>query len=84
MTRPFELWREDSDPAIPLEPSLAAWALSAFFLLLKRNAIVPFETGNLELYANEPQLLLILCGNARGGFVRFGWYGSNDVRVVLE
>jgi hypothetical protein len=33
--------------------------LSAFFLLLKRNAIVPFEAGNLSRYANAPQTLLV-------------------------
>jgi hypothetical protein len=32
------------------------WALSAaFFLLLKRNAMVPFEAGSLASYANAPQ-----------------------------
>lgn len=47
--RPFELLNDDCDPATPLEPSLVPCALSAFFLLLKRNAIVPFEAGNLPV-----------------------------------
>ena len=56
--RPFALCRDDCDPATPFgPPSFAAWALSAFFLLLKRNAIVPFEAGNLSIYANAPQTL---------------------------
>jgi hypothetical protein len=57
--RPFELLKEDCDPATPFEPSLVPCALSAFFLLLKRNAIVPFEAGNLLCYANLLQTLLV-------------------------
>jgi hypothetical protein len=53
--RPLELLKDDCDPATPFEPSLVPCALSAFFLLLKRNAIVPFEAGNLLCYANLPQ-----------------------------
>jgi hypothetical protein len=56
--RPFELLKDDCDPATPFEPSLVPCALSAFFLLLKRNAIVPFEAGNLVCYANLPRTLL--------------------------
>jgi hypothetical protein len=39
-------------------PSLDDWVLSAFFLLLKRNAIVPCAAGDLECYANalNPQV----------------------------
>jgi hypothetical protein len=57
--RPFELWKDDCDPATPFEPSLAPCAFSAFFLLLKRNAIVPFEAGHPLCYANQPQTLLV-------------------------
>jgi hypothetical protein len=57
--RPFELLKEDCDPATPFEPSLVPCALSAFFLLLKRNAIVPFEAGNLLCYANLPRTLVV-------------------------
>jgi hypothetical protein len=57
--RPFELLKDDCDPATALEPSLVACAFSAFFLLLKRNAIVPFKAGNLACYANLPQALLV-------------------------
>ena len=58
--RPFELLNDDCDPATPLEPSLAPCAFSAFFLLLKRNAIVPFAAGNLVFYANVRQPVLRL------------------------
>jgi hypothetical protein len=58
--RPFELLKDDCDPATAFEPSLVACALSAFFLLLKRNAIVPFEAGNLLYYANLPPALLVV------------------------
>ena len=53
-TAPFSFirWKDDCDPATPLEPSLVApCALSAFFLLLKRNAIVP-SAGSRLYYAN--------------------------------
>jgi hypothetical protein len=64
--RPLELlWRDDCDPATPFfsEASLVAWILSAFFLLLKRNAIVPFEAGNLVNYTNARQNLRIQSRN---------------------
>jgi hypothetical protein len=57
--RPFEFWKDDCDPATPVEPSLVLCALSAFFLLLKRNDIVPFEGGNLLCYANLPPKLFM-------------------------
>jgi hypothetical protein len=57
--RPFELLKDDCDPATPFEPSLVACALSAFFLLLKRNAIVPYEASNLLRYTNLLQPLLV-------------------------
>jgi hypothetical protein len=46
-----------------------AWALSAFFLLLKRNAIVPFVAGNLVFYANARQPVLRLFDTRKFLFV---------------
>lgn len=87
--RPFALCREDCDPATSLVP----WALSAFFLLLNRNAIVPFEAGGLLSYADAPQNLQNVFSNVRnrglvescrgvcsvGGAEKRGVYGRRSI-----
>ena len=55
----FSLRREACDPAAPFGASLAVCVLSAFFLLLKKNAIVPCAAGNPVHYANPRRILLL-------------------------
>lgn len=75
---PFALWIDDCDPATTLEPSFMAWAwvLSACFLLLKRNAIVPCAAGSHQLcYPSGPQTLRKVA--SQSAFDCFVWVESS-------
>lgn len=52
LLRAFALCNDDAEAATPLGTSLALCDLSAFFLLLNRNAIVPFEASSSSHYLN--------------------------------
>lgn len=56
--RPPAFWSDNWELATELGPSFAAWAFSAFFLLLKRNAIVPCEAYYFLCESDLPTILL--------------------------
>ena len=68
-----------------LEPSFAAWAFSAFFLLLKRNAIVPCEADHLLYYSSLPEIpsLSFLVENRDMEAVLGGWVGEVAGKEVV-